>query len=188
MNSTCSFYGSDITKNNKLVLAGSVFEGGVYHTYAYKLTSNLEYDSTYTRPFNYDSLCPHPIVSDTIPLDDCQVVIVGLDDAEKNPEKAKLHIYPNPAVGEVIIEMPQYLVRKNQGSGITATTTYFQWNQTRLYILDLQGQLLFSQDIPKQQTLVKLNVSDWPAGMYLARIVFMNEVVSEAKFVKQGEK
>jgi hypothetical protein len=185
INSTCSFYGSDITYDNKLILAGRVFEGGVYHTYAYKLTSNLDYDSMYTTPFTYDSLCPHPIVSDTIPLDDCQTVVVGLDDAEKNPEKARLHIYPNPAGGDVAIEMPQYLVRKNTGNGITATTTWFQWNQTRLDIFDLTGKLMFSQNIPKPQTTVKLNVSAWPAGMYLARVVFMNEVAAEAKFLKQ---
>ena len=188
VNSAGSFYGSDITFNNRLILAGSVSSPGYIQSYAFKLTSNLDYDSIYTTPFRYDSLCPHLIVSDTIPLNDCPVVIVGLDDAEKNPEKAKLHIYPNPAGGEVTIEMPQYLVRKNQGSGITATTTYFQWNQTRLDMLDLSGKLVFSQDIPKQQTLVRLNVSAWHAGMYLARIVFMNEVVAEAKFIKQGKK
>ena len=187
INSTCSFYGSDITKNNKLVLAGSVFEGGVYHTYAYKLTSNLEYDSTYTRPFTYDSLCPHAIVSDTIPLNDCQVVIVGLDDAEKNPEKAKLHIYPNPAIGDVTIEMPQYLVRKNQGSGITATTTYFQWDKARIDILDLTGKLMFSDEIPKQQARVQVRISGWQPGMYLARLVFMNEVVTQTKLMIRNE-
>jgi len=154
---------------------------------AYKLTPNLDYDSVYTTPFTYDSLCPHPIVSDTIPLDDCQVVIVGLDDAVKNPEKTKLHIYPNPAGEEITIELPQYLVRQNQGNGITATTTYFQWDRTRLDILDLTGKLVFSQEIPKQQTLIKLNVSAWSTGLYLARVVFVNEVVAEAKFIKQGK-
>jgi hypothetical protein len=152
-------------------------------TYLFKLNSNLEYDSIYTTPFTYDSLCPHPIVSDTIPLDDCQVVVVGLDDAEKNPEKAKLYIYPNPAGGEVTIEMPQYLVRKNQGNGITATTTYFQWDRCRLDILDLTGKLVFSDEIPKQQARVRVDISGWQPGMYLARIVFMNEVVASAKIM-----
>jgi len=181
-----SIPGSDVTYNNKLILGGSFFSSGIMHGCAFKLNSDLEYDSIYTTPFTYDSLCPHTIVSDTIPLNDCQVVIVGLDDAEKNTEKTKLHIYPNPTGGEIAIELPQYLVKRNKGSGITATTTYFQWNQTRLDILDVTGKLVFSQDIPKQQTLVKLNVSAWPAGMYLARIVFMNEVVEEAKFMKQS--
>jgi hypothetical protein len=183
INSASSIYGSDITYNNRVILAGGVASAGLIQAYAFKLTSNLEYDSVYTRPFTYDSLCPHPIVSDTIPLDDCQVVIVGLDDAEKHPEKTKLRIYPNPAGDQVTVEMPQYLVKQNQGNGITATTTYFQWDRTRLDVLNINGKLMFTQDIPKQQTTVQINTSAWPAGMYLARIVFMNEVVGEAKMI-----
>jgi len=80
--------------------------------------------------------------------------------------------------------MPQYLVKQNQGSGITATTTYFQWDRTRLEMLNINGKLMFTQEIPKQQTTVQINTSAWPAGIYLARIVFMNEVVAEAKIVK----
>ncbi|NCA78105.1 MAG: hypothetical protein EOM90_17400, partial [Alphaproteobacteria bacterium] len=67
INSICSFDGSEITYNNKIILTGRVLNNGIYHTYAFKLTSDLEYDSVYTRPFTYDSLCPHPIVSDTVP-------------------------------------------------------------------------------------------------------------------------
>ena len=177
---------SAVTYNNRILVGGSVFNQSTlkWQIYAFKLTSNLDYDSVYTRPFTYDSLCPHPIVSDTIPLDDCQVVVVGLDDAEKHPEKTKLRIYPNPAGEQVTVEMPQYLVKQNQGSGITATTTYFQWDRTRLDMLNINGKVMFTQEIPKQQTTVQINTSAWPAGMYLARIVFMNEVVAEAKIVK----
>ncbi len=79
---------SDITYNNRIIVGGPVFNDTTlnWETYAFKLTSDLEYDSVYTRPFTYDSLCPHPIVSDTVPLDDCEVVIVGLDDAQQHPE------------------------------------------------------------------------------------------------------
>ncbi len=183
VNSICSFYGSDITYNNKLILTGRVFESGIYHSYAFKLTSDLEYDSVYTRPLTYDSLCPHPIVSDTVPLDDCEVVIVGLDDAEQHPEKTRLHIYPNPAAEQVTIVMPQYLVRQNPGSILSSTTTWFQWDKTRLDILSITGKLMFSQEVPKQQTTVQVNTSAWPAGMYFARVVFMNESVAEGKLV-----
>ncbi|NCA76997.1 MAG: T9SS type A sorting domain-containing protein, partial [Alphaproteobacteria bacterium] len=135
------------------------------------------------RPFTYDSLCPHPIVSDTVPLDDCEVVIVGLDDAEQHPEKTKLQIYPNPTGGQVNIVMPQYLVRQNPGSILSSTTTWFQWDQTRLDILSITGKLMFTMEIPKQQTTVHINTSAWPAGMYFARVVFMNESVVEGKLV-----
>ena len=181
-NEQIPFYGSDITFNNKLIIDG-ITNSGLTKTYIYKLKSDLEYDSIYTTPFTYDSLCPHPIVSDTIPLDDCQTVIVGIDDPVKNSEKTKLHIYPNPAKSQVTVELPQYLVRKNEGSGITATTTYYQWDKTRLDVLNISGRLTFSLDIPKQQTSVQINTSAWSAGMYYVRLVFMNEEVVGEKFV-----
>ena len=178
------FTDAEKTFDNKILMVNNEWLVSNWQVYAFKLNPDLEFDSIYTGNFNYDSLCPHPIVSDTIPLDDCQVVVVGLDDAEKHPEKTKLRIYPNPAGEQVTVEMPQYLVKQNQGSGITATTTYFQWDRTRLDMLNINGKLMFTQEIPKQQTTVQINTSAWPAGMYLARIVFMNEVVAEAKIVK----
>ncbi len=176
---------SDVTFNNRILVAGSVFNNTTlnWQGYAFKLTSNLEYDSVYTRPFTYDSLCPHPIVSDTVPLDDCEVVIVGLDDAEKHPEKTRLNIYPNPAVEQVIIVMPQYLVWQNPGSILSSTTTYFQWDKTRLDILSITGKLMFAQEVPKQQSMLQISTSAWPAGMYFARVVFMNESVAQGKLV-----
>ncbi len=176
---------SDITYNNRIIVGGPVFNDTTlnWETYAFKLTSDLEYDSVYTRPFTYDSLCPHPIVSDTVPLDDCEVVIVGLDDAQQHPEKTRLHIYPNPAGEQVNIVMPQYLVRQNQGSILSSTTTLFRWDKTRLDILSTTGKLTFNQEVPKPQTTVHINTSAWPAGMYFARVVFMNESVAEGKLV-----
>ncbi len=82
-----AFWGSDITFNDKLILGGSFYDSGYFHGCAIKLTSDLEYDSIYTTPFTYDSLCPHPIASDTTSLDDCEIVIVGTDDPVQNPEK-----------------------------------------------------------------------------------------------------
>ncbi|NCA76995.1 MAG: T9SS type A sorting domain-containing protein [Alphaproteobacteria bacterium] len=178
-----AIWGSDITYNNRLILGGYFKNSGVINGCAFKLTSELEYDSVYTRPFTYDSLCPHPIVSDTVPLDDCEVVIVGLDDAEQHPEKTKLQIYPNPTGGKVNIVMPQYLVRQNPGSILSSTTTWFRWDKTRLDILSITGKLMFTMEIPKQQTTVQVNTSTWPAGMYFARVVFMNESVVEGKLV-----
>jgi len=183
INSACSFYGSDITFNNRLILAGGVYENGVINTYAFKMTHELEYDSIYTVPLTYDSLCPHPITSDTIPLDDCEVVVVGIDEAEQNPETTKLMVYPNPADNRITIEMPKYLVRKSSSLAITATTTYHQWKEVRLEVFDLFGKLMHCETVPHQRKSITLGIASWPPGMYVARIVFMNEVVAREKFV-----
>ena len=185
-------YGSDITYNNRLILGGSGYASGNLYGVAIKLTSDLEYDSIYTTPFTYDSLCPHPIVSDTIPLDDCEVVVVGIDDPIQHLEKTKLKVYPNPAGNTLSVEMPEYLVRCQESGGqdlnnvgIKATTYYHQWKSVRLDVFDLFGKLMYSQEIQGKTDKVELNISTWSAGMYVVRIVFMNDVVGVVKFVKE---
>ena len=176
-------YASCITFNDRLVLGGGFYSSGYLLSCAIKLNSSLEYDSIYTTPFTYDSLCPYPIVSDTIPLDDCQVVVVGIDEALQNPETTKLKVYPNPSDERITIELPKYLVRKSSGQGMTANTIYHQWTEVRLEVFDLYGQLMFCETMPRQKKSVTLNVSSWPPGMYVARLVFMNKVVGREKFV-----
>ena len=203
-----------VTDDNKAFMFTDYFNVNLWkwQVYAFKLTSNLEYDSIYTTPFTYDSLCPHPIVSDTIPLDDCEVVYVGIDDPVKHPEKTMLKVYPNPAGNMVTVEMPEYLVRtadggrqtavdsprsavrspqsedgrsQTPGIGLKATTYYHQWKSVRLDVFDLFGKLMYSQDIPGKTDNIQLDISSWSAGMYVARIVFMNDVVGVVKFVKE---
>ena len=153
-------------------------------TYLYKFTSNLEYAPLNTQPRTYDSLCPHPIVSDTTSLDDC-AVITDVRDPIIHLEKTQLHIYPNPAKNAITIEMPQKLIRQSSGYGVTATTYYHQWNTTTLEIYDLFGKLMYSKEIPKKTEKVEMDVTSWHEGMYVARVVFMNEVVAGEKFVVQ---
>jgi hypothetical protein len=66
---------------------------------------------------------------------------------------------------------------------MTANTIYHQWTEVRLEVFDLHGQLMFCEAVPQQKKSITLNVSSWPPGMYLARLVFMNEVVGREKFV-----
>jgi hypothetical protein len=181
-----SIYGSDVTFNDKLILGGTYYASGYFKGCAIKLTNSLEYDSIYTTPFTYDSLCPHAIVSDTIPLDDCEVVVVGIDEALQNPETTKLHIYPNPANTKVTLELPRYIIRKSGTQGLNSTTIYHQWKETRLEVYDLQGRLMYSEVIPQKQQKVEIGLTAWSPGMYVARVVFMNEVVCRAKFVVKG--
>jgi len=196
-----AFNDADVTFDNKLIIVNSDYYLTNIITKAFKLNSDLEYDSIYTTPFTYDSLCPYPIISDTIPLDDCEVVIVGIDEAMQDPETTKLHVYPNPAASHITIEMPKYLVRKSGSHppslklrraradeqagdfGITATTIYHQWKEIRLEVFDLFGRLMYSEVIPQLEKSVELDVSAWPEGLYVARMVFMNEVVGSVKFV-----
>ena len=53
----------------------------------------------------------------------------------------------------------------------------------RLEVFNLYGQLMFDKDIPQQEKRVEINVASWPEGMYVTRLVFMNDVVGSVKFV-----
>jgi len=193
--SSGSFWASDITYNNRIILAGIVSSGGVFNTYAFKLNSNLEYDSVYTNPFTYDSLCPYPINSDTIALDDCEVVIVGIDEAIQDPEKTKMHVFPNPATNKITIELPTYLVKRTGGqvgsgykpaqggSGFQATTIYHQWGSVVLEVHDLYGRKVMEQLVLQADQEVEVDVSQWQGGMYVFRLSYRGETVATEKVV-----
>jgi hypothetical protein len=51
--------------------------------------------------------------------------------------------------------------------------------------VDVLGRTIFTKAIGKEIKQVTLDVSSWPAGVYLARLTAGNSVVAEAKVVKQ---
>jgi len=151
------------------------------HIYACKVNSNLVYDSIYTHPFVYDSLCPYPIVSDTI-FPNCDL-IVDVQEPIDNPETTHLKIFPNPASTHVNIEFPKYL-RLNSGlSNFQSTTIYHQWNFTTLEVYNLNGEKKFQKEIPKSQTQLEMDVSNWPKGMYFFRLVYNKQMVASEKVI-----
>jgi len=153
-----------------------------FKIYLYKFTSNLEYSPLNTQPRIYDSLCPHSIVSDTASLDDC-AVITNVYDPFKTPEKFNLVIYPNPTKDKITIDLPQFLLKQSSSGTIQINTIYHQWNTSTLEIYDLFGKLIFSKEMPKKTEKVEIDVSSWQNGMYVARLLFMNEIVAKATFI-----
>jgi hypothetical protein len=85
--------------DEKLVYMYNTNQNGRFDVYLTKLNYELEDDTFYTYPFQYDTLCPYPIASDTIVLDDCGL-IVGMEEVkpEKVEEQAVLKVYPNPVM------------------------------------------------------------------------------------------
>lgn len=174
---------SIFTFDDNYLAAGITFpDSNNAKVFLYKFTSNLEYAPLNTQPRTYDSLCSHPIISDTTSLDDC-AIITDIQDPSKNPEKYNLIIYPNPVKDKMTIELPQYLQRNTSSGSIQITTIYHQWKNSTLEIYNLFGKLMYSKEIPKTTEKIVLDVSSWNSGMYAVRELFMNEVVANAKFV-----
>jgi len=149
--------------------------------YFYKLNSDLEYDSLYTMPRTYDSLCPYPIVSDTVDPD-CGL-IVNIQDPEVEPESYRLKIYPNPASGHLTIEVPEFLEKRTGPSDFQGSTVYHQWGSATLEAWDLFGMKLLERQVTQGSAPVELDISHWPAGMVVFRLVYRGETVSTKKVV-----
>ena len=174
----CAFFNSFRTFSDRQVFSGVINQKGV----ALKLNSDLEYDSIYTAPFTYDSLCPHAIATDTVPMDDC-TVITDIYEPEKDAVKTKLLVYPNPANSQVAISPPEFIVRESKDRGLTVSTVYYKWSSAKLQVIDLGGRVLYSQEISDSTPVVHLETGGWKEGLYMARLLFMNETVASARFM-----
>jgi hypothetical protein len=177
-----SYTSTTKTFDNKFITVGNDAPNGNFNIVAFKVNSDLEYDSIYTQPFTYDSLCPHPIVSDTIDPN-CDNVIVSVDEPFKKPETTQLKVYPNPTDRMLTVDLPKYLVVSNTSGSIPATTIYHQWSSATLQAIDLQGKTVLQQEVANTGLPLHLDVSRLPAGMYQFRLVYQGKQVAGSKVV-----
>ena len=124
---------------------------------AIKLNANLEYDSVYTQAFTYDSLCPYPIVSDTI-ICNCEP-FVSVKEAEKS--MGKITISPNPAKEWFTVGFPRSLQQAGKVS-----------------IYDMLGRVQYSEVLTPGQKQTKINCEGWKSGLYFVRCQTGGKVLS----------
>jgi len=167
-----------LTQDQKIASLSSNQSSTIYF---YKINSDLELDSIYTIPITYDSLCPFPIVSDTVDPD-CDL-IVSIQDPEQHPEAYQLKVYPNPAANTITVEIPQLLQKHTGPGGFQATTVYHKWGTAVLEVCDLFGKKQLERVVHQGQTPVTMDVSRWPWGMYVFRLSFRGETVAMEKVV-----
>lgn len=171
-----TFQSSIVDFDNKAVLMGGFYLDGNWDIYAYKFNQDLEYDTIYTQPFTYDSLCPHPIVSDTIPLD---CVTVGLEEQEKE-ERAQLTVSPNPARDKIKVILPEYISWQSKSAGFNVTTWKYNYEgDVPLEIYDIYGRRWHSEIIPAGEKETEIDVSALPPGMYVVRVVIEGQGISK---------
>ena len=178
-----SFVNSIVTHDNKFLILGitsAEYPGHPDMAALYKFNTNLEYDSIYTMPRTYDSLCPHPIVSDTIPMPG-NCITVGLPEAPKAGQNLQLKIYPNPAREYVTIEVPEY--------SVTVTTTSFGTQQqfrpltgeVQLSFMALSGQIVLSQTFDASLRNQVVSLKGLAPGMYMIHLSQKGKVVADGK-------
>ena len=167
-----------VDHENKLFLIQGQYLGNMWQTYVWKLNSDLEFDTLYSQPFVYDSLCPHTIASDTISLD---CVIVGLNEPFENPETGRLKVYPNPASDVLHVEISDKLKSETHSPVFNLSTVYHQWGSAVLEVFDLFGRKVYSKEVFQSAGDLDIDVTGWGKGMYVARLVYNGKTVSTAK-------
>ncbi len=159
---------TEVTFDNKLLfLTNDVDQNDNISTYLFKLNQQLESDTIYTAQFNYDSLCPYHIVSDTIVQDNCGL-IVGNEEIYYNPNEStsSLLVYPNPTSESFTIEINSY-----------------QANESIIYIYDIHGKMIITSTIAKNENMTQINVKDWKKGLYIIRLYDKNGSFNSGKIM-----
>jgi hypothetical protein len=154
------------TFNEKLIFLYDNFESPLYHVYLQKLNQDLTDDSLSTYPFIYDSLCPFPIISDTISLGDCSLIL-GLKESEssKSLNTLDMLLYPNPVSDILNCQFSQI-------DGICSISIY-----------DILGREQINHIVPKDQSKISLNVSSLTNGIYIAVLKSNTRILSKKKFI-----
>ncbi len=143
--------------------------------YLFKLNAQFEYDSVYGYLYVYDSLCPYPIVSDTIdPVCD---LLVGTEEKVFPVADTRLRAWPNPARDRVTVEVPRQLEIMEKDGG---SVTYDQWGQCTLEVYSLSGGLVYRQTVEQSDRMVEILTATWPRGMYCFRLVYRGGTCTSA--------
>jgi hypothetical protein len=169
------------TIDSKFIAVGNDFYNGSWRIVAVKVNSDLEYDTLYTQPFTYDSLCPYQIVSETI-NPDCDNVIVKVDEPFRDPLSIQLKIYPNPTDKIITIELPRYLVINSHGNS-AVTTIHHRWSGATLQAIDLRGNIILQKQVSDNSSAIQLDVSALAAGIYQFTLIYQGKQVAGSKVV-----
>jgi len=178
---------SDISKDNKILgLSERPTYNGTPHweTCLFKFNQNLEYDSAYTVPRTYDSLCSGVILpEETFDLD-CE--IVSVNEFEKGEGDLNLRIYPNPASTLITISLPDHFIEESRTGQFKVITIFYKLiGDKHIEIVNMNGQIMDSRILPDQQTSIVFDVSQWPGGMYMVRLVNKGKVWAQGKLIKK---
>lgn len=175
---------SALTADNKVLGLGEryIVSAGHWETCLFKFNQDLEYDSTYTMPRVYDSLCAHPVSPvETINLD---CMLVDTQEPIKKPDSSMLKVYPVPASDKVSIALPAYYVMEDNSHHIKTTTTYYQLSGDKsIEVYDLSGHKTAVYNLPDGQQSISFDVSNWAQGLYMARLVCKGKVWAKGKIM-----
>lgn len=179
-------YISALTSDKKVLAIGERVppSGDKWEVCLFKFNKELEYDSIYSTPRNYDSLCSYQVDPQIDFVLDCPNV--GIPDPKDISEVSVLKIYPNPIDDWVTIEFPEYYKDEDETGWIKISTTYKTLpGQKKIEVLNLNGQVIYSLEFDDNRTNHTLNCQSWPSGMYLIRLINQGKVRAQGKVIRK---
>jgi hypothetical protein len=145
--------------NGKIVAIGTFYVDTNWDIYMWKMNENLEDDTLYTQPLNYDSLCPYEIQSDTVLLD-CGI-FVNIDEIPTQEEyESTIKISPNPATDWVVFTLPDVLAEGKVEIGVF--DVFGRVRETRG-----QGEEGKRGIVLPSNRMIYLDISGYSTGMYI---------------------
>jgi len=161
-----------VTSDDKIV-AGAVVGSGINQDIILmKFNTSLEYDSIYTAPRVYDYLCPDPIVSKTIDLSDCEVIVNVEDIPTRKEYYARISLIPITPAPNPAKDYVRFLLEN---------TEYH--HNIRIVCYDLFGRQLAELPINSGVNETGLDVSHCRPGLYMAVVYSGNRQMGKARFV-----
>lgn len=161
-----------ITSDDKILAGAVVGSGYDQDVILMKFNTNLEYDSIYTAPREYDYLCPEPIVSKTIDLSSCEVIVDVKDIPTRKEYEARISLIPITPAPNPAGDYVRFLLEN---------TEYHK--MIRVVCYDIQGRQLAELPVNSGIHETGLDVSRWRPGMYMAVVYAGNKQMGKARFV-----
>ncbi len=173
-----------LTFDDKYLITVPDFVDNKYIFYLWKLNQNLGYDTIYTQPMVYDSLCPHPITTSTLYFN-CDLA-VGIPEPLSEAAKVSMHVYPNPGREIIHVDMPQCIQKQTETEHLAVTTIFHKWyKDLEFEVFDLFGRPVYRQVVKPSEKEVLINVSGWSSGIYFIRLSYSGTTVATEKLVVQ---
>jgi hypothetical protein len=162
--------------DNKILTLGTYYPDGNWDIYLWKMNTDLEDDTLYTKPFTYDSLCPYQIQSDTVALD-CGL-LVNIDEIPTKEEyESTIKISPNPARDWVALTLPDVFA-----NGAVELTVYDVFGREAWgHGSGEEGKRGKGENLVGR--VISLDVSGLVPGMYIAVVVDRKGKRFSGKFV-----
>jgi len=109
---------------------------------------------------------------------------VDVDEPQVIMTTDNLQIDPNPARTSATVTIPETFSTSTQRNGLTTTKVRSTRNlEMTLSVFTQQGQRSAEISIPKNETILKIDVTEWADGIYFLTLTGNAKVIAKEKLV-----